>query len=136
MNVNKTGEIRVRLVDSVSVGFLIGMLQRRRARRRHGGKPAEGCMGSPCIVSYNHMCTNYFKKLKRRTKKDQQYIISAFSFKKYVFNHSVMSDSLQPHEPQHTRPPCPSPTPGIHPNPCPSNHLILCHPLFLLASIL
>ena len=52
-----------------------------------------------------------------------------------------MSDSLQPHEPQHTRPPCPSPTPGVHPNPCPlielvmpSNHLILCHP-FLLPSI-
>ena len=34
------------------------------------------------------------------------------------FSHSVMSDSLQPHELQHTRPPCPSPTPGVHPNPC------------------
>ena len=30
-----------------------------------------------------------------------------------------MSNSLQPHELQHTRPPCPSPTPGVHPNPCP-----------------
>ena len=28
-------------------------------------------------------------------------------------------DSLGPHEPQHTRPPCPSPTPRVHPNPCP-----------------
>ena len=37
------------------------------------------------------------------------------------FSHSVMSDSLWPHEPQHTRPPCPSPTPGVHPNPCPSS---------------
>ena len=36
----------------------------------------------------------------------------------HQFSHSVMSDSLQPHEPQHTRPPCPSPTPGVHPNPC------------------
>ena len=35
------------------------------------------------------------------------------------FSHSVMSDPLRPHEPQHTRPPCPSPTPGVHPNPCP-----------------
>ena len=35
------------------------------------------------------------------------------------FSHSVMSNSLQPHEPQHARPPCPSPTPGVHPNPCP-----------------
>ena len=32
---------------------------------------------------------------------------------------SVVSDSLQPHEPQHAKPPCPSPTPGVHPNPCP-----------------
>ena len=35
------------------------------------------------------------------------------------FSHSVLSDSLRPHEPQHARPPCPSPTPGVHPNPCP-----------------
>ena len=35
------------------------------------------------------------------------------------FSHSVVSDSLRPHEPQHARPPCPSPTPGVHPNPCP-----------------
>ena len=35
------------------------------------------------------------------------------------FNRSVVSDSLWPHEPQHARPPCPSPTPGVHPNPCP-----------------
>ena len=35
------------------------------------------------------------------------------------FSCSVMFDSLRPHEPQHTRPPCPSPTPRIHPKPCP-----------------
>ena len=56
------------------------------------------------------------------------------------FSRSVVSDSLRPHELQHARPPCPSPTPGVHPNPCPlsvmpSNHLILCHPLLLLPSI-
>ena len=51
------------------------------------------------------------------------------------FSRSVVFDSLRPHEPQHARPPCPSPTPGVHPNPCPSNHLILCRPLLLLPSI-
>ena len=35
------------------------------------------------------------------------------------FSRSVMSDSLRPHELQHTRPPCPSPTPRVHSNPCP-----------------
>ena len=37
-----------------------------------------------------------------------------------------MSDSLRPHEPQHARPPCPSPTPRVHPNPCPL--CWWCHP--------
>ena len=43
------------------------------------------------------------------------------------FSHSVMSNSLRPHEPQHTRPPCPSPTPRVHPNLCPSSRW--CHPI-------
>ena len=42
------------------------------------------------------------------------------------FSHSVVSDSLQPHESQHARPPCPSPTPGVYPNSCPSSRW--CHP--------
>ena len=42
------------------------------------------------------------------------------------FSRSVVSDSLGPHEPQHTRPPCPSPSPRVHPNPCPSSQW--CHP--------
>ena len=45
---------------------------------------------------------------------------------KFQFSRSVMSDSLQPHEPQHARPPCPSPTPGVYPNPCPLSRW--CHP--------
>ena len=42
------------------------------------------------------------------------------------FSCSVVSDSLQPHEPQHARPLCPSPTPRVHPNPCPLSWW--CHP--------
>ena len=37
------------------------------------------------------------------------------------FSRSVMSDSLQPHESQHARPPCPSPTPGVHSDSRPSS---------------
>ena len=37
------------------------------------------------------------------------------------FSHSVLADSLRPHGLQHARPPCPSPTPGICSNPCPSS---------------
>ena len=42
------------------------------------------------------------------------------------FSRSVVSDSLQPYESQHARPPCPSPTPGVHSNSCPSSRW--CHP--------
>ena len=41
------------------------------------------------------------------------------------FSSSVMSDSLWPHEPQHARPPCPSPTPRVHSNSCPLSQW--CH---------
>ena len=37
------------------------------------------------------------------------------------FSHSVMSNSLRPHESQHARLPCPSPTPGVYANSCPSS---------------
>ena len=46
------------------------------------------------------------------------------------FSHSIMSDSLWPHESKHARPPCPSPTPRVYSNSCPSSQwyypAILC----------
>ena len=42
------------------------------------------------------------------------------------FSGAVMSDSLRPHELQHARPPCPSPTPGVHLDSCPLSQW--CHP--------
>ena len=50
----------------------------------------------------------------------------AITLSSIQFSRSLVSDSLPPHEPQHTRPPCPSPTPEVHPNPCPSSQW--CHP--------
>ena len=44
----------------------------------------------------------------------------------FQFSSSVMSNSLRSHESQHTRPPCPSPTPGVHSDSCPSSPW--CHP--------
>ena len=47
-------------------------------------------------------------------------------FNSVQFSRSVVSDSLWPHESQHARPPCPSPTPGVHSNPHPPSWW--CHP--------
>ena len=49
-----------------------------------------------------------------------------FGFSSVQFSCSVMSDPLQPHESQHTRPRCPSPTPRVYSNSCPSSRW--CHP--------
>ena len=48
------------------------------------------------------------------------------TFSSVQFSHSVMSDSLRPHESQHAKPPCPSQTPGVHPDSRPSSQW--CHP--------
>ena len=48
----------------------------------------------------------------------EKYLTHQFS--SVQFSHSVVYNSLRSHEPQHTRPPCPSPTPRVHPNTCPS----------------
>jgi len=62
----------------------------------------------------------------------QDKIINVFTFMLGYFlrsdeiNHSVVSDSLQPHESQHASPPCPSPTSGVHPDSRPSSPW--CHP--------
>ena len=49
-----------------------------------------------------------------------------FNITNYSVQSLSLSDSLRPHESQHTRPPCPSPTPGVHTNSCPSSQW--CHP--------
>ena len=57
----------------------------------------------------------------RKQRKGSQEIISSVQF-----SHSVVSDSLWPHESQHARPPCPSQIPGVYSNSCPSCRW--CHP--------
>ena len=67
-------------------------------------------------------------------------VLADNNFSSVQFSCSVVCDSLRPHQSQHTRPPCPSPTPRVHPNSCiesvmPSSHLILCCPILLLPPI-
>ena len=54
------------------------------------------------------------------------WIFCALNFSSVQFSRSVMSDSLRPHESQHARPPCPSPSPRVHSNSRPSSRW--CHP--------
>ena len=59
--------------------------------------------------------------IKKKKKKDHDIQSHSVQLSSVQFSHLVMSNSLQPHESQHARPPCPSPTPGVYSNPCPSS---------------
>ena len=80
-----------------------------------------GCFMLPCSNVENVVKYSETLIIVTSNDKDMAYHLSSVQFSR-----SVMSDSLQPHESQHTRPPCPSPTPGVHPNSCASSRW--CHP--------
>ena len=67
---------------------------------------SQGCILSPCLFNLNA------EYIMRNIGLEEAQLESRFS--SVQFSHSVMSDSLRPHESQHARPPCPSPTPGVH----------------------
>ena len=76
------------------------------------------------LTEYIHIIYGmYMHSLKKKEEYNDPTYLSLSSVQ---FSCSVLSDSLRPHESQHARPPCPSPTPGVHPN---SRLLSLwCHP--------
>ena len=89
--------------------------------------------GADCGSDYEHLTVKFRLKLKKVGK-------ITISFSSVQFSCSVMFNYLQPHRLQHTRLPCPSPTPGTCSNSSiesvmPSSHLILCFPLLLLPPI-
>ena len=93
--------------------------------------------GQRSLVGYIHGVTKHWTWLKRLSTAQHSTIIALLMVKdreawcaavqfQFQFSRSVVSDSLRPDEPQHTRPPCPSPTPRVYPKPCPSSRW--CHP--------
>ena len=76
----------------------------------------------PCFIGYrkkSNKLTLHLNQLEKEEMKNPW--VSSFQF-----SCSVVSDSLRPHESQHTRPPCPSPNPGVYSDSCPSS--LWCHP--------
>ena len=88
----------------------------RNLKSTFGFRVLSWCLTSMAI----HLLNEPFKLKK---KKNPMLTLSSVQF-----SHSVMSDSLRPHELQYTRPPCPSPTSRVYSNSCPSSQW--CHPAF------
>ena len=68
---------------------------------------------------------NYILEIISYTCIERFYCVNGALLISVLFSRSVVSNSLRPHEPQHARPPCPSPTPGVYPNSCPLSQW--CH---------
>ena len=69
---------------------------------------------------------NLMKAINQKAKQTLKYENKENYLSSVQFSHSVVSDPLWPHESQHARPPCPSPTPRVHSDSCPSRQW--CHP--------
>ena len=65
--------------------------------------------------------TSHCSSSERQSRKSYIILENCQKFSSVQFSYSVMSNSLQSHKSQHTRPPCPSPTPGVNSNSCPSS---------------
>ena len=85
---------------------------------------------NPCL--FMSIYTFFFEGLQRRIESPvlclSKFALSSRSFSSVQFSSVAQScPTLQPRELQHARPPCPSPTPGVYPNPCPFS--CWCHPI-------
>ena len=77
----------------------------------------------PCGISLSLRDPTIARASTKHSCWDKTSVLACISHEDYYsvqFSHSVVSDSLRPHESQHARPPCPSPTPGVYTNSCPS----------------
>ena len=106
--------------DIRDVGLIPGL--GRSPVGRHGNQLQYSCLENP-------MARGAWRATVHRVTKRQIWLTMlahTVLFSSVQFSRSVVSNSLWPHESQHARPPCPSPTPGVHSDSHPSSQW--CHP--------
>ena len=89
------------------------------AQNGRGGRTVHHALPPAWSLSSSHLALNQDGQSQRPLWPEGSR--KSMCVKSVQFSHSVVSDSLRPHESQHTRPPCPSPTPKVYSNSCPSS---------------
>ena len=114
--------------EGIAYPFSRGFSQPRKWTR----KCLQLCRWIPYQLSYQRSLNSSIgiSNIKESDYKSHYNIHSVSSVQ---FSHSVVSDSLWPHELQHARPPCPSPNPGVHWNTCSLSQW--CHPTILSSAV-
>ena len=115
------GSLRVRHNWATSLSLFTSMHWRRKWQPTPVFLPGES-QGRGSLVGcrlWVAQSRTQLKRLSNSSSKLLSFRTCYMLFSSLQFSCSVVSDSLRPHEPQHPRPPCPSPTPRVHPNPCP-----------------
>ena len=101
--------------DSLEKTLMLGGIGSRRRKGRQRMKWLDG------ITDSMDMGLNKLQELVMDREAWRAATHSLMEVNSVQFSRSVVSDSLQPRESQHARPPCPSPTPGVYSNSCPSS---------------
>ena len=115
------------------VGGVVTLILYTRARRSvHDLHPTRSLPAGYAVFT-----PLYFSQMHSDSPDEQDLeTISNFSVQSVQFSLSAVSDSLRSHELQHARPPCPSPTPGVHSNSCPNFYFTLNYfPEYLLVPL-
>ena len=93
---------------------------------KNWGQEEKGATEDAMVGWHHWLNVHESEQCPEDSEKQESLACCSLQFSSVQFSHSVMSDSLRPQELQHARPPCPSPSPGVHSDSHPSSQS--CHP--------
>ena len=108
-------------MEMLFLKFIWKCQSKNRQNNKHGWKLKYSHFSVSELPAWLHISKWKWKSLGR-----VRFFMTPWTITSVQFNRTVVSKSLRPHESQHARPPCPSPSPRVHSNSCPRSRW--CHP--------
>ena len=113
------GRLQARTLEWVAISFSHAWKWKVKVK-------VKSCLTLSDPVDFSLPCSSVHGIFQARVLEWVAIAFSVIQFSSIQFSPSVVSDSSRPHESQHARPPCPSPSPRVHSDSCPSS--LWCHP--------